>query len=100
MSPPAVPEGFSGGMSVDHGHLIAVLRRLREPLATARALHPAAHAEMSAALAQVYDDHKFVCARFGGDELPSLRMQRQDAPPTSVDMLERFKERRTEMIQP
>jgi hypothetical protein len=100
MSPPVVPEGFSGGMSVDHGHLITVMRRLREPLAAARALHADAHAEMSAALAQVYDDHKFVCARFGGDELPSLRMQRQSTPPTSVDMLERFKERRTEMIQP
>jgi hypothetical protein len=98
MSEPHVPPGFSGSMSLDHGELVAFLSRLRQPLAAARALCPETYAGMSAALAQVYDDHRWVCERFAGTQGPSLRTDRLCGDNAAVHMIDRFKARRLDML--
>lgn len=98
MSEPHVPAGFSGSMSVDHGHLVSVLTRLRPVLAQAKALCPDEHAAMVDALTLVYDDHRHVCARFAGAHGASLRSARQSEATAAVDMIDRFKVRRLELM--
>lgn len=75
MSPPAVREGFSGLQTRDHAHLISLFARMRESGA-ARGDGPASEAfeQFVEATVTAYEAHKFICARFGGDVLPSLRM--------------------------
>ncbi|GAB3521141.1 hypothetical protein GCM10027575_49940 [Phytohabitans suffuscus] len=75
MSPPAVREGFSGLQTRDHAHLISLFARLRAT-AAARGEGPAGEAfeQFVEATVTAYEAHKFICARFGGDVLPSLRM--------------------------
>jgi hypothetical protein len=98
MSEPHVPAGFSGSMSLDHGELVAFLSRLRQPLANARALFPDTYAGMTGALAQVYDDHRWVCERFAGTQGPSLRTDRLCGDNAAVQMIDRFKARRLDML--
>jgi hypothetical protein len=75
MSPPSVREGFSGLQTRDHAHLISLFARLRMT-AAARGDGPAGEAfeQFVDATVTAYEAHKFICARFGGDVLPSLRM--------------------------
>jgi hypothetical protein len=75
MSPPAVREGFSGLQTRDHAHLITLFGRLRAT-AAAHGQGPAGEAfeQFVEATVTAYEAHKFICARFGGDVLPSLRM--------------------------
>jgi hypothetical protein len=98
MCEPYVPAGFSGSMSLDHGALVAHLSRLRQPLSAARALFPQAYADMTGALAQVYDDHRWVCERFAGTKGPSLRTDRLCGDNAAVQMIDRFKARRLDML--
>lgn len=75
MSPPSVREGFSGLQTRDHAHLISLFARLRAT-AAAHGEGPAGEAfeQFVEATVTAYEAHKFICARFGGDVLPSLRM--------------------------
>ncbi|MFC0527070.1 hypothetical protein ACFFIA_05295 [Phytohabitans kaempferiae] len=75
MSPPSVREGFSGLQTRDHAHLISLFARLRAS-AAAHGDGPASEAfeEFVEATVTAYEAHKFICSRFGGDVLPSLRM--------------------------
>jgi hypothetical protein len=98
MSEPHVPAGFSGSMSVDHGHLVSVLTRLRPALAQAAVQCPEEHAAMVQALTLVYDDHRHVCARFAGAQGASLRSARQAEATAAVEMIDRFKVRRLELL--
>lgn len=68
----AVGEGFSGLLSVDHRCLVATLGRLRPRLQRRRATLAGQRA-LAEALARIYADHRFVCARFVGQHEPSLR---------------------------
>jgi len=98
MCRPHVPEGFSGTLSTDHAALVRRLVQSRPVLEEAAALHPHEHAAMRTALAAMYDDHKWVCARFTGAEAPSLRMRTTDTDVPAVEMLDRFKARRLSML--
>jgi acyl transferase domain-containing protein/NADPH:quinone reductase-like Zn-dependent oxidoreductase/acyl carrier protein len=98
MCEPHVPPGFSGTMSADHGRLVAQLQALRPQLAAARAACPADFEAMTQALAELYDNHRWVCERFTGSAAPSLRSGHMNAEPAAVEMLERFKTRRLEML--
>jgi hypothetical protein len=75
MAPPSVRAGFSGLQTRDHAHLVGLFGRLR---ATAAECGPGpasdAFEEFVEATVMAYEAHKFICARFGGDVLPSLRM--------------------------
>jgi hypothetical protein len=75
MSPPSVREGFSGLQTRDHAHLIGLFTRLRGT-AAAHGQGPAGESfeQFVEATVTAYEAHKFICARFGGDVLPSLRM--------------------------
>lgn len=75
MSPPSVREGFSGLQTRDHAHLVALFARLRAtPAAHGEGPANAAFEQFVDATVTAYEAHKFICARFGGDVLPSLRM--------------------------
>lgn len=67
-----IGEGFSGLLSVDHRALVSTMGRIRPLLQRAAARLPEREALVQA-LAHVYADHRFVCARFVGLEEPSLR---------------------------
>jgi hypothetical protein len=75
MAPPAVRAGFSGLQTRDHAFLIGLFTELRTLLAR---LGPGRTGEdfeeFVDATIDAYDAHQFICARFGGDVLPSLRM--------------------------
>jgi hypothetical protein len=74
MAPPAVREGFSGLQTRDHAYLIRLFSTVKAALA-ARSVGPsAAHAEFVESVVDAYAAHEFICARFRGDVLPSLRM--------------------------
>jgi len=75
MSPPSVRAGFSGLQTRDHAHLISLFARLRGSTA-AHGQGPAGEAfeQFVEATVTAYEAHKFICARFGGDVMPSLRM--------------------------
>ena len=92
MCEPYTPKGFSGTLSSDHGVLVKLLVGHREALATAAARCPQDYADMRQAIAAVYDDHKWVCARFDGDRSPSLRTSSAHGNSTAVDMLDRFQD--------
>jgi hypothetical protein len=75
MSPPSVREGFSGLQTRDHAHLVGLFARLRAtPAAHGQGPAGAAFEQFVEATVTAYEAHKFICARFGGDVLPSLRM--------------------------
>ncbi|WP_173079520.1 hypothetical protein [Phytohabitans rumicis] len=75
MAPPSVRAGFSGLQTRDHAHLVGLFGRVR---AAAAEVGPGpagdAFEEFVEATVTAYEAHKFICARFGGEVLPSLRM--------------------------
>jgi len=99
MMPPHVAEGFSGLLSYDHRYLVQLLTRLRPLMAAAQARFPAGHARLTLALERVYDDHKFICARFGGAEAPSLR-GRTCSHLSGVEQLESYERARSRLLHP
>jgi len=96
-----VGEGFSGLLSVDHRRLVATLVRIRPLMGqTAQRLRLVAeHERLKYALDQVYGDHKYVCARFGGAERPSLRCPNA-SPLPGVEQLDRYQRARVELLCP
>jgi hypothetical protein len=72
MAPPRVRAGFSGLQTRDHAYLVRLFGALK-PALTASAGLPA-HEEFVEAVVGAYAAHEFICARFRGDVLPSLRM--------------------------
>lgn len=80
MTPPAVRAGFSGLQTRDHAHLTAMFAEVRVMRAK---LGPAqlgsGFEEFVEATVAAYEAHQLICARFGGDVLPSLRMAARSA---------------------
>lgn len=73
MSPPRVREGFSGLQTRDHACLIRLFGALK-PTLTALAGRVGVHEELVDSVISAYAAHEYICARFRGDVLPSLRM--------------------------
>jgi hypothetical protein len=73
MSPPSVRAGFSGLQTRDHAHLVGLFGQLRATAASCPGAGTAFE-EFVEATVMAYEAHKHICARFGGDVLPSLRM--------------------------
>jgi len=73
MAPPKVRAGFSGFQTRDHAYLVRQLAVLKPVFASLRGRIPA-HKELVDAVVSAYEAHEFICARFRGDVLPSLRM--------------------------
>jgi len=73
MAPPKVRAGFSGLQTRDHAYLVRLFGRLKPVFLT---LGPGeAHQEFTESVVSAYSAHEFICARFRGDVLPSLRME-------------------------
>jgi hypothetical protein len=72
MSPPAVRAGFSGLQTRDHAYLVRLFTVLKPVLADGG---PTLAVERFVeSVVSAYEAHEFICARFRGDVLPSLRM--------------------------
>jgi hypothetical protein len=99
MMPPHVGEGFSGLLSDDHRTLVQAMTRMRPLMAEAAARFPAGHKRLTAAFQRVYADHKFICARFGGAEAPSLR-GRTCSHLSGVEQLENYERSRSRLLRP
>lgn len=101
MLPPYVGPGFSGLQTRDHHHLIHTLVQLRS-IAPAMDSISESYAEFTAAVHRLYDAHAFVCARFGGDKVPSLRMAaaRRQIRRSGVEVVRGFAARRVSLLEP
>ena len=73
MAPPQVREGFSGLQTRDHAYLVRTFSAVKPALAPL-AGRSAAHADFVESVVCAYAAHEYICARFRGDVLPSLRM--------------------------
>jgi hypothetical protein len=94
-----VGEGFSGLLSVDHRQLVELLVRTRPLMAGAATRFASEHKRLTLALNHVYDDHKFVCARFVGAKKPSLRCP-NSGPLPGVEQLQRYQRARVGLLRP
>lgn len=73
MAPPRVRAGFSGFQTRDHAYLVRLLAMLK-PVFASLGGRITAHKELVDSVVSAYEAHEFICARFRGDVLPSLRM--------------------------
>jgi hypothetical protein len=60
------------------------------------------YADFTAAVHRLYDAHAYVCARFGGDKVPSLRMAaaRGQIRRSGVEVVRGFAARRVSLLEP
>lgn len=94
MEPPFVSDGFSGLLSPDHHYLVRLFAEVRPMLRQLPAELAADHGAFVRALGTVYESHKYVCARFGGDTGVSLRTSALPA----VEVLHALKLARTKIV--
>ena len=73
MAPPKVREGFSGLQTRDHAYLVRTFGAVKPALAPL-AGRSEAHGDFVESVVSAYAAHEYICARFRGDVLPSLRM--------------------------
>jgi hypothetical protein len=98
MTPPLVPDTFSGLLSVDHRFFIQLLRDMK-PLLDSMADHPdGRHQRIASAVASVYDSHRFVCDRLVG-KCPSLMMA-SGSKKSGAEQIEKFKHLRLKVFEP
>ncbi|MFH9354574.1 hypothetical protein [Kitasatospora sp. NPDC017646] len=98
MMPPHINPKFSGLQLRDHRILLKQLNRVKRLVESAGPAVHESYQQLLDAMSGAYDAHITVCARFGGDQEPSLRMPGSDS--RAVQVLERFRERRTASITP
>jgi hypothetical protein len=102
MLPPTVSAGFSGLQTRDHRYLVQIFGRLRDALPAMVAAGPA-YERFVGAVERMYQAHAWVCARFGGEELPSLRMAARSAGcsgKSGVDVVREFAGHRLTLLDP
>ncbi len=98
MTPPLVPDTFSGLLSVDHRFFIQLLREMKPLLDSMAENRPDHHSRIAAAVAAVYDSHSFVCDRLVG-KCPSLMMA-SGSKKSGAEQIEKFKHLRLKVFQP
>jgi hypothetical protein len=101
MVPPKVREGFSGLQTRDHAYLVRVFGAFRPALATL-AGRSEAHGEFVESVVSAYAAHEYICARFRGDVLPSLRMaaaSRDRTDRTGVEVIREMMRARLALIE-
>jgi hypothetical protein len=86
MSPPNVPDGFSGLLSRDHRTLVRLISRLRPVFKNMPFQLEHDHRFFLDCYQSAYASHKYVCSKFGGNERGSLLMGEQSKK-TSVGTL-------------
>jgi hypothetical protein len=98
MEPPFVSSGFSGLLSPDHQYLVRLFAKLRPALRELPVELADDHRSFVRALEAVYEAHKYVCRRFGGDTGTSLRTSEASALP-AVDVVHALKLARTKTVR-
>ncbi len=99
MMPPNLEPGFSGLQSMDHQYLTKSLANLKPIFTNLDPCLQAQHAQFTRAFEVTYDAHKFVCARFRGEEIPSLRMN-PGSKRSAVAVLDQLKSVRLRAVNP
>jgi hypothetical protein len=97
MMPPRAPQGLSGLLSADHRYLIKTLVEMKPSF---ESLDPALrpyYSRFRSAFQSAYEAHKFVCARFRGDEKPSLLMK-SSSKTSAVEELDHYMHKRMQML--
>ena len=89
MTPPLVPDTFSGLLSTDHRCFVQLMREMKPLLDSLYASHPESHKSIAEAVAGVYASHQFVCDRFVGRS-PSLMMA-SGSTKSGAEQIEKFK---------
>jgi hypothetical protein len=100
MAPPRVREGFSGLQTRDHAYLVRVFGTVK-PVLAALAGQSEAHGEFVQSMVSAYGAHEFICARFRGNVLPSLRMaaaSRDRTGRTGVEVIREMMQARLALI--
>lgn len=97
MTPPYVRAGFSGLLSPDHHYLVKLFAELRPVLRDLPGPLVADHRAFARTLGTVFEAHKYVCTRFGGDVGTSLRTGEGSGLP-AVSVLHALKLARTKIV--
>lgn len=97
MEPPSAPVGFSGLLSADHQYLIKLLSAMRPDLRRLATDLPSEHRAFTRAFAGMYESHKYVCRRFNGEKVSSLRMSSTSAL-TAVEVINGLKLARSKVL--
>ncbi len=102
MAPPKVRAGFSGLQTRDHAYLVRRFGALK-PVLAALDGRAAAHEEFVESVVTAYAAHEFICARFRGGVLPSLRMaaaSRGTTGQTGVQVIREMMRARLALVGP
>ncbi len=97
LMPPAAPPGLSGLHWRDHEHLVKRLAEVRQLLAGVDPTLVPLRAAFREAYAAAYDAHRFVCARFVGEDVGSLLMTPKSKK-SAVGVLTQYKRVRLQHI--
>ena len=100
MAPPKVREGFSGLQTRDHAYLVRAFGAVKPALAPL-AGRSEAHGDFVESVVSAYAAHEYICARFRGDVLPSLRMaaaSRDRTDRTGVEVIREMMHARLALI--
>lgn len=100
MAPPKVRAGFSGLQTRDHAYLVRTFGAVKPALAQL-AGRSEAHGEFVESVVSAYAAHEYICARFRGDVLPSLRMaaaSRDRTDRTGVEVIREMMHARLALI--
>lgn len=97
MTPPLVPDTFSGLLSIDHRYFIQLLREMKPLLDSLADLPDGSHQRIADAVASVYDSHRFVCDRLVGKN-PSLMMA-SGSKKSGAEQIEKFKHLRMKVFE-
>ncbi|MDP2660004.1 MAG: hypothetical protein Q8R28_04680 [Dehalococcoidia bacterium] len=90
---PTMPDRFSGIMSEDHAVMIRIVPSSKGlPIELSFS-----HRRFKEATAGAIDAHTLVCAQFGGNDEPSLRMS-QESRLSAVQVLKQFRRNRLRLL--
>jgi hypothetical protein len=99
MMPPHVEAGFSGLQSIDHWYFVKQLQALKPVFANLDVSIQEQLRHFLQAFDRVYQAHIFVCARFKGNVVPSMRMN-ANTKLAGTETLERLRKARLKSIRP
>lgn len=99
MTPPAVPDGFSGVWSADHRAMMDDLKALKSHIDTLNPVLEPERQAWKAAMDRAYQAHAHVCEHFVGDG-PSLAMRSdsRSCQRSALDNLDAFRQRALALV--
>ncbi len=98
MTPPGVPQALSGLMSADHHELVASFHEIRPVVAALDGEARAAYEAFVDSVELTYHAHRYVCARFNGDRVVSLRMNHASSM-SAAEVVDQLGRARVKMLR-